>query len=115
MSQSPVIPSDVAKTSEEAAATKVKADGASAVAEVLKAAIAAEHPRSLMEQLVEDLATARKALDAAVEELKKAENRRRDALGVYNGIAKRIDKAIRDLRVGSPAGTDWYQAEAGTT
>jgi predicted nucleic acid-binding Zn-ribbon protein len=49
-----------------------------------------------------------KDLEEALELKTKASNRTKDARNVYDGIAKRIDKAILELRKASPEGTAWH-------
>ncbi len=67
-----------------------------------------------LEQLLQDLEAARKAIDLAVQEeaeaaelLEKAVNRTRDARGVYDGIARSIDRDLQLMRRSAPEGTAW--------
>jgi hypothetical protein len=73
-----------------------------------------------LEQLLIDHAAAKTALEAAMakqdEDLaeareieEKAEARVIDARNMFNGIARKIDEALAELRAEAPAGTAWQK------
>ncbi len=54
-------------------------------------------------------------LEAAAEMEEKAANRVKDAINVYNGIARDIDQALQKVHASAPIGTIWNEAPKGGT
>jgi hypothetical protein len=61
-----------------------------------------------IEQIIAEHREAQKVLEGRIEEEKTASRRTTDARNVFNGICKRLDAAVLQMKKEAPWNTDWY-------